>query len=108
MLSDLDTSERLLLLEFVCAFAWSDLSVQSEERQFVHKLVRKLELSDADAEAVEGWLREPPAPEEVDPERVPSRHRRLFLDYAKQLIETDGVVDENEAELYDALEEILS
>jgi hypothetical protein len=108
MLSDLDSSERLLLLKFVCAFAWSDLAVQSQERQFVKKLVRRLRLSPADTELVDSWLTEPPTPDEVDPQAVPSRHRRLFLEYTKQLIETDGVVDEHEAELYAALEEILS
>lgn len=108
MLTDLTPDERLLLLKFVCAFAWSDLSVQSQERRFVTKLVSKLNLSPEDTSRVEGWLREPPAPEEVDPESVPVPHRRLFLDVTKQLIETDGVVEENEAELYAALEEILS
>lgn len=108
MLSDLDTDERLLLLKFVCAFAWSDLAVHSRERKFVKKLVSKLELTPEDAKRVDGWLREPPAPEEVDPENVPPRHRRLFLDYSKQLVEADGSVDEHEAELYAALEEMLS
>jgi uncharacterized membrane protein YebE (DUF533 family) len=108
MLSDLDPSERLLLLRFVCAFAWSDLSVQSQERQFIKKLVSQLRLSPDDAALVQGWLAEPPTAEEVDPENVPVRHRRLFLETTKRLIESDGVVDEHEAELYAALEELLS
>jgi uncharacterized tellurite resistance protein B-like protein len=107
MLSDLDPQDRLLLLKFVCAFAWSDLEVQSSERRFVHRLVKKLELLPEDAAEVERWLDEPPDPEEVDPERVPRAHRQLFLQYARKLIESDGVVDENEAELFEALEEIL-
>lgn len=108
MLKDLDRKERLLLLKFVCAFAWADLEVQSRERQFVGRLIEQLKLSEDEAEEVAGWLAEPPAPEDVDPTRVPRQHRALFLEVAKQLIEADGVVDSNEAELYEILEDLLA
>lgn len=108
MISDLDPRDRLLLLKFVCTFAWSDLEVQSAERRFVHRLVKRLDLSPEDAARVDEWLREPPAPEEVDPQKVPREHKKLFLEFAKDVIESDGTIEQNEAELYDALEEILA
>lgn len=108
MISDLDKKERLLLVKFICAFAWSDLAIQSQERQFIRRLVKRMHLSEEEAAEAEQWLDEPPSPEEVNPDSVPRQHRTLFLKYAKQLIETDGVVEENEAELYQLLEELLA
>ncbi len=107
MLADLTRDERLLLLKFVCAFAWTDLEVQKQEREFVRRLVETLELDEDEAGQVDAWLKLPPSPEEIDPEKVPRQHRALFLDYAKQIIESDGRVDTNEAELYDTLEALL-
>ena len=67
MLETLDREERLRLVKFVCSFAWADLEVQVEEREFVKRLVERLELDDAERGMVDEWLQVPPRPEEVDP-----------------------------------------
>ncbi|MEZ4375236.1 MAG: TerB family tellurite resistance protein [Polyangiaceae bacterium] len=107
MLETLSKDDRLLLLKFVCAFAWADLQVQKQERQFVHRLVKQLKLEKDEAKLVDGWLANPPTPEEVDPATVPRKHRKLFLDTAKKLIESDGNIDPNEAEIFELLEQLL-
>ncbi len=106
MLASLGREDRLQLMKFVCAFAWADLEIQSEERHFVDKLVEKLGL-EADRELIAGWLRSPPPAEEVDPTRVPAEHREVFLDVARQLFEADGVVDEHEQEQFELLQQLL-
>lgn len=103
----LSKDERLLLLKFVCAFAWADLEVRTQERQFIQRLVKQLKLEADEAEQVEGWLQNPPTPEEVDPAQVPRRHRKLFLETAKSLIEADGNIDSNEAEVFELLDQLL-
>ncbi|MBV1857951.1 MAG: TerB family tellurite resistance protein [Nannocystaceae bacterium] len=93
-------------MKFVCAFAWADLEIQSEERHFVDKLVEKLGLEE-DRELIVRWLRSPPPAEEVDPTRVPPEHREVFLDAARQLFEADGVVDPHEQEQFELLQQLL-
>ncbi len=107
MLDTLKRDDRLLLLKFVCAFAWADLEVDRKERRFVLRLVRQLKLTAEEREQVEGWLENPPTPEEVDPAMVPARHRQLFLDTAKRVIEADGNIDPHEAEIFELLEQLL-
>ncbi len=106
MIASLSRDDRLRLMKFVCAFAWADLEIQSEERHFVDKLLEKLELQD-DRELVAGWLKSPPPAEDVDPTRVPAQHRELFLDAARQLFEADGVVDPHEQEQFELLQQLL-
>jgi tellurite resistance protein len=108
MLSELTSEERLLLLEFVCAFAWADLEIRDEERDFVHRLVRQLELPPEEAEKVDEWLRVPPKPEDVDPNKVPRRHRELFLAAAHLMISSDGEIAPEEREDYELLQQLLS
>jgi hypothetical protein len=108
MLTSLTKKERLLLLKFVCAFAWTDLKVQRRESEFVRRLIDRLELDPEDAERALEWLKLPPAPEEIDPESVPKKHRALFLQFAREVIEVDGKIDPNEAELYETLEQLLA
>lgn len=107
-LTDLDAGERELLLKFVCAFAWADLEIQDQERDFVAKLILQMGLGDAEKKKVEGWLKLPPKPDEVDPQRVPRAHRKLFIECAKEMISADGVIDEAEAENFELLEQLLS
>lgn len=107
MLSTLSKDDRKLLLKFICAFAWADLEVQKQERQFVGRLVKKMKLDEEEAREVQGWLENPPLPEEVDPAKVPKKHRKVFLEHAKKLIESDGVIDEAEWENYELLEQLL-
>ncbi|MBX3130629.1 MAG: TerB family tellurite resistance protein [Polyangiaceae bacterium] len=107
MLKDLKGDERLLLLKFVCSFAWADLEVRDAERKLVHRMVKKLALSPDEAKQVESWLSIPPKPEEVDPNRIPREHRKLFLDAAREMIAADGEIDENERENLELFEMLL-
>lgn len=103
----LKKEERLLLLKFVCAFAWADLEVKDSERAMVKKLVSKLELDADEKKQVEQWLKKPPRPEEVDPNKIPRAHKKIFLDTAKQMIAVDGEIDEAERENLELLEQLL-
>ena len=98
MLERLEGSERLRLMKFVCSFAWADLEIRPEERAFVARLIRRLDLSDDEAEQVAAWLELPPRPESLDPTEIPAEHRRLFLDEIRGVIESDGDVAEEERE----------
>jgi hypothetical protein len=106
MLAELTREDRLRLMKFVCAFAWADLEVKDSERRFVERLIEKLELAD-DRDQVVRWLKSPPAPEEVDPTRVPAAHRDIFLDAARKLFESDGEVDPKEREQFALLEQLM-
>ncbi|MBI3200429.1 MAG: TerB family tellurite resistance protein [Polyangiaceae bacterium] len=104
----LKKGERLLLLKFVCAFAWADLEVKASERALVKKLVSKLELDADEKKQVDQWLAKPPRPEEVDPNLIPRAHKKLFLDAARQMIAVDGEIDDAEREDLDLLEQLLA
>jgi tellurite resistance protein len=106
MLGSLDRSDRLRLMEFICAFAWADLQIRDEERRFVSRLIDKLGL-EQDREQIMQWLRSPPPAEDVDPTRVPREHRQIFLDAARQLFEIDGEIDPHEQESFELLEQLL-
>ena len=107
MLKDLDRDERLRLMKFVCSFAWADLEIQSEERDFVSRMIDRLDLQEDKAQ-VEYWLKHPPAPEEVDPTEIPRQHRQLFLDAVTGVISADNVIDSNESELMSLFEQLLA
>jgi uncharacterized membrane protein YebE (DUF533 family) len=107
MLTKLSKSERLLLLKFVCAFAWADLVVKDSERALVKRLIGKLRLDKDEAKQVEQWLKTPPKPEEIDPNKVPRAHKKLFLDAARQMIAVDGEIDPAELENLQLLEQLL-
>ena len=103
---ELSREDRLHLMKFVCSFAWADLEVQDDERKFVDRLIEKLSLQD-DRAKIEAWLKTPPPPEEVDPTRVPRQHRALFLEVAKAVFNSDGVIDPKERESFELLEQLL-
>jgi hypothetical protein len=103
----LDHEDRLRLMKFVCSFAWADLEVRDEERQFVRRLMKRLELNPAEKQQVEAWLEVPPPAEELDPAEVPRAHRQLFVDTARAMIASDGVIAANERESLDLLEMLL-
>ena len=107
MLNKLSREERLGLMKFVCSFAWADLEVQKQERQFVHKMVRRLDLDAADKEQVDKWLEVPPPPEEVDPSTVPAQHRQLFLETIRALIAAADVFNPEERENLKLFEMLL-
>jgi uncharacterized tellurite resistance protein B-like protein len=96
MIRSLDRKDRLRLMKFVCSFAWADLEIQKEEREFIKRVVRTLDLDADEREMVDEWLEVPPRPEEVDPTDIPVEHRELFRDIAKAVVIADGRVDEEE------------
>ena len=104
--AELDREARLQLMRFVCAFAWADLEVQDDEKVAVNKLINTLDLED-DRKRIEGWLKSPPPPEDVDPTRVPRKHRELFLDAARAVFAADGVIDPKEQENFELLEQLM-
>ncbi len=101
-------SERLRLMKFICSFAWADLEIRPEERDFVANLVQRLDLDPGEEKQVQGWLKLPPRPESVDPTQIPAEHRRLFLEEIRGVIESDGEVAEEEAENLELLEKLFS
>lgn len=105
-LQDLEPDDRLLLVRFVCSFAWADLHVDEAERAFVHHLVRRLDLTPSERRRVDGWLAHPPPADTVDPLEVPREHRQLFLDHAREVIRADGVVDELELDTFSLFERL--
>ena len=106
-LKTLDREERMQLMKFVCSFAWADLEVQDEERNFVRKMIDRLDLTDAEIAQVDRWLEVPPAPEEVDPATIPREHKQLFIDAARAMVVVDGRVDPEEAENLALLEMLV-
>jgi uncharacterized tellurite resistance protein B-like protein len=107
MPASLPREDRLRLMKFVCSFAWADLEIQDEERDFVAKMIERLDLED-DRKQIEGWLKHPPAPEEVDPTDVPQEHREMFLDAVRKLVAADDRIDPKEAETLAIFEQLLS
>jgi uncharacterized tellurite resistance protein B-like protein len=103
----LSAKDRLRLMKFVCSFVWADLEVKASERRFVHKMVKKLHLNEDEAAQVEGWLKVPPPPEEVDPTEIPREHRQMFLDTVRDVITADGEVAPNEWENLALFEQLL-
>lgn len=103
MFDGLSREDRLLLLKFVCGYAWTDLEVTESERRFVRRLCEKAALPDEDRAEVERWLDVSPSPEDVDPAKLPREHRKLFLDAARAMIYADGKVDPDERVSLDKL-----
>ena len=95
-LADLTRDERLLLMEFVCSFAWADLEIKPEERDLVAQLIRRLKLGEDEAEQVNAWLDVPPPLDDLDPARVPRAHRVKFLRAVESIVTVDGEVSPEE------------
>jgi uncharacterized tellurite resistance protein B-like protein len=108
MLSEMTREDRLQLMKFVCSFAWADLRIADQERDFVAKMMRRLRLAKAEKEIVEGWLELPPKAEELDPSQIPLEHRQLFLTTAREMIEADGEIADEEAINFELLAELLT
>ena len=105
-LDSLSHAERIQLLRFVTSFAWADLSVSSAERDFIHRLVTRLHLDEEEALQVEGWIKVPPPPDDIDPTSVPHAHRQVFLDTVREMMQADGDVSEEERENLALLEQL--
>ncbi len=106
-MDQLNRTDRLRLVKFVCSFAWADLEIRPEERAFVDHIVRSLELNDEDRLTVEGWMEVPPSPESVDPTQIPLAQRKLFLDSIEGVILSDGEVAPEERENLALLRDLL-
>ncbi len=105
-LGQLSRSERRRLLQFVTSFAWADLDVSPREAAFVHGLVSRLKLSAEEALEVSEWLKTPPAADEIDPTEIPKRHRQLFIDVVREMVESDGHATAEERENLRLLEQL--
>jgi tellurite resistance protein len=108
MFDALNRDERMLLLRFVCAFAWTDLEVKEREQSFVERLIRRLGLDAEDTAEVRGWLHVAPAPGSLDPRAIPLAHRRAFVETARAMIYADGTVDAEERAELEKLEKALA
>lgn len=97
MMRSLDRKDRLRLMKFICSFAWADLAIQDEERAFIKRVIKKLDLDADERDMVDEWLEVPPRPEEVDPTDIPIEHREIFRDAARAVVVADGRVDEEES-----------
>ena len=96
MLDQLSGPDRLLLLKFLCAFAWADLEVSERERRFVTGLISRFALSPDEAKRVGEWLDVAPSPGSVDPKQIPREHRQVFIDAVRAIIYADRKVDPEE------------
>lgn len=103
----LKKQDRMRLMRFVCSFAWADLEIQQEERAFVGKLVKQLDLDEDEKNEVEAMLERPPRPEDVDPAMVPREHREVFLDAVYAVIASDGTIAPEEYENYEIFKTLL-
>lgn len=108
MFEQLSREDRLLLLRFVCAFAWTDLEIKDGERKFVQRLMDRMQLSADDRKEVEGYLHVAPSPESTNPSLVPQAHRRIFIDAVRALIYADGEVEVEERARFEKLQAALS
>lgn len=97
-LLQLTREERMLLLRFVCSFAWVDFRVRVEEREMVARLIRRLELDDVEKREALQWLKAPPDPDSIDPNSVPREHRVLFLRAVESVVSVDREVTPEERE----------
>lgn len=107
MLDQLDRRDRLRLVEFVCSFAWADLEIQPEERVFISRLIRRLDLDEEEDLRVQQWLESPPQIDDLDPTSIPTAHRRVFVDAIAGLIEADGEISEEERDSFDIFKQLL-
>jgi uncharacterized tellurite resistance protein B-like protein len=108
MLQELSREDRMLLLEFVCAFAWTDLEVTDAERRFVQRLASRLGLDAEEHKQVEHWLYVAPSPHAIDPARVPAAHRKDFIEAVRAMIYADGHVDTEERMRFEQLKAALA
>lgn len=107
MLEQLDRRERLRLVEFVCSFAWADLEIRPEERVFISRLIRRLELDEEENLQVQKWLDRPPQIDGLDPTSIPPAHRRIFVEEIEGLIAADGEVSDEERDSLETFKQLL-
>ncbi len=103
----LDRSQKLRLLEFVCSFAWTDLKVQQQERDLIMRAVGRMGLGNDDVKKVEAWLKFPPPADEVDPTTIPPSHRQAFFDALVAIARADGRMVPAERDQLELFRELL-
>ena len=108
MLGQLSSTDRMRLMRFVCSFAWADLEGRPEERTYIARLIRRLELAPEEEVRVHGWLDVPPSPDSVDPTLIPAAHRALFVAAIEGVIRADGEVSPDESENLELVRQLLS
>lgn len=107
MLDTLSPTDRLRLMKFVCAVAWSDLRIAGEERLFVADCLRKLQFAPDEKAQIWQWLEVPPAPDELDPAEVPPAHRQAFITAIGKLVAADQTITHEERESLLLLSQLL-
>lgn len=107
MFEEMSRDERMLLLRFVCAFAWTDLTIHQGEQKFVERLLERMQLSRDDRAEALAYLHVAPSPEATNPKLVPKAHRRVFIEAVRALIYADGEVDAEERERFEKLKTAL-
>jgi uncharacterized tellurite resistance protein B-like protein len=107
MLDQLDQRDRLRLVEFVCSFAWADFEIRPEERVFISRLIRRLELDEDEHLRVQQWLDRPSGLRDLDPTSIPAAHRRVFVEAIEGLISSDGEISEEEGESFEIFKQLL-
>jgi bacterioferritin len=107
-LAGLDHDTKMKLIGFACAFAWADLELHPKEREFVLKLMERLEIdAPQDRQRVMRWLKTPPLADDVDPYSIPRSAREVFVRECEQVILADGVVQPEETEAMTLLKKVL-
>ena len=107
MLDQLDQRDRLRLVEFVCSFAWADFEIRPEERVFISRLIRRLELDEDEHLRVQQWLDRPSGLRDLDPTSIPAAHRRVFVEAIEGLISSDGEISDEEGESFEIFKQLL-
>ena len=108
MLEQLGRRDRMRLVQFVCTFAWADLEIQPEERVFISRLIRRLDLGEAEDLQVQQWLDRPPELDDLDPTSIPAAHRRFFVEAIEGLISADGEIAEEERDSFEIFKQLLA
>lgn len=108
MLTQLSSTDRLRLMKFVCSFAWADLEVRPEERAYISRLIRRLDLAPEEEIRVHEWLDMPPNPDSVDPTLIPGVHRELFVAAIEGLIQADGEISPEESDSLELFRQLLT
>ncbi len=100
MLYRLDREDRLLLMRYICSFAWADREIRPEERALAARFGELLELSEDEMSQVEEWLESPP---EVIPASISPEKRVVFVEVISSMILSDGEISPEEQKLFQKL-----
>ncbi|HEY8072988.1 MAG TPA: hypothetical protein VIF62_02735 [Labilithrix sp.] len=95
-------TDRKSVLRFAASFLWADLDVAPSEHAFFRSLAKNLGGAEGDVS-----LDAPPSADSIDPTRVSPELADTVRDVALKAIAADGVVTEDEMELFDLLDELL-